>query len=355
MPNFGPLEPLLADPDVLEIMINRYDQIYVERRGRMDQIPPEQCFRDNDHLMGILQDELVTPTGRTLNESQPILDLRLPDGSRCHIVIPPIAMTGISVVIRKFARFPMTGEKLLEFGALTQPMLDFLQACVRARMNIAVSGSTGSGKTTLLNVITGFSDPGDRLVVVENDAELRLNLPHQVVLETRPPNLEGRGEITAQELVRSAMKMRPDRIILGEARGGEMLEILQAMNTGYDGTMFSLHANSGRDALTRLEMMVTMGMPQVPIMSVRQQFATGLHLIVHMERLMGGTRRMMKISEVIGLRDGVLMTQDLYEFMQTGFENGHVTGVFRALGVIPAHIERIQGSGIDLPLEMFRR
>ncbi|HEX2618795.1 MAG TPA: CpaF family protein [Phototrophicaceae bacterium] len=330
MTDFGPLEPLLQDPTVMEIMVNRYDQIYVERRGKLEQVA--DTFRDEAHLMQIVMDGLVTPLGRKLDESNPMVDLRFPDGSRCHVVIPPIARHGISIVVRKLPAHLLTGEDLLRFGALNQTMLDFLRDCVEKRLNIAVSGGTGSGKTTVLNIMCGFIPDDERIVTVENEIELRFDKPHLVVLETRPANVEGRGEINAQQLMISSMKMRPDRIIMGEARGGEVVELIQAINTGFDGALFSMHAGSPRDALIRLEVMATMGMPQIPLLSIRQQLATGVDLIVHSERLMTGVRRLVKITQVTGIQDGIITTQDIFEFVQTGMQDGKIIGDFRQVG-----------------------
>ncbi len=351
MADFGPLEPLLADPSVTEIMVNGPHQIFVERHGRLEEVT--EVFDSEAHLMRIITDTLAAPLGRTINESFPIVDLRLADGSRVHIVIPPIAQRGASIVIRRFPARMLAVDDLLGFGTFSAPMVDFLRAAVQGRTNIVMSGGTGSGKTTILNVLCGMIAPEERIIIIENTSEMRVQQPHLVVLETRPPNIEGRGEITARQLMASAMKMRPERIVLSEALGGEVLEMLNAFNTGHDGSLMSIHATSPRDALNRMEVMVTMGMAQMPLLSIRQQIASAIHLVLHQDRMSDGTRRMTRISEVTGLEGGMVTLEDVFVFVQTGFAHGRVLGEFRATGYVPRVVERIRGAGIPLADAVF--
>lgn len=349
--DLGPLEPILADPDVMEILVNGPDHIYVERRGRLERV--ESRFRDEAHLMEIIQ-HIVGMVGQRADESNPIVDARLADASRVHVVVPPIALTGPSLTIRKLFNRPISIENLIEWESISADMVEFLRACVQARVNIVVSGGTGSGKTTLMNILCGFIPADERLVVLQQDAELRLPHEHQVVLETRPPNLEGRGEVTMRQLVQSAVKMRPDRIIVGELRGGEALDVLQAMNTGHDGSMVTLHASSPRDALARLEMMALMGGMDIPVRTLREQMASAINLIVQIERLQDGARRVVKVAEVMGAHGDIIATQDIFEFVVTGLkEDGKLAGEFVSSGHVPTFIHRIQAAGVQLPAAMF--
>lgn len=343
---FAAIEPILEDPLVLEIMINGHEHVFVERRGKLEQVASP--FRSAAHLMRMIQN-ITLPLGILPSESQPIIDARLADGTRVHIVIPPISMWGAAVVLRKLPPHRITLEKLYEYGSLTPAMGEFIRACVLARLNIIVSGGTGSGKTTIHNVLSDFIPAEDRIIVVEDVTELQINKPHLVVLETRPPNVEGRGEITAAQLIESAMKMRPDRIMLSEARGGEVWLMLQALNTGYDGSILNIHATSVRDALTRLEVMATQGNPSAPLLSTRHLIANGVHLILNQQKMPDGVRRLVAISEVIGLHGDTVMTQDIFRFEETAVEEGRVIGKFTPTGVQPQCLARIASAGIVLP------
>lgn len=351
MNDFGPLEPLLADPDIIEIMINRYDQIFVERHGVVE--AAASGFRDNAHLLDWIQTMLVQPAGQVLDEAHPLLDLRFGDGSRCFVVIPPVAQHGPVVVIRKLPRL-LTAQELIEYGALSAAMLDFIRMAVVARLNIAVAGGTGAGKTTVLNIVSGFIPPTERIVGINGDFELQLPQPHQVLLNTRPANNEGKGEISAAELVRSAMKMRPDRIVVGEVFGSEMALVLQALTSGYDGSLFSLHATSIRDALARIEIMATQGSPQTPLLSLRHQIASGIQLILCQQRLPDGRRKLTHISEVTGLEEGVIVVNDIFRWEQTGVEDGVIRGEFRPTGYIPHCLETLRNAGFDVAEDFFR-
>ncbi len=348
--DFGPLEPLLADPDVMELMVNGPDRIYVERHGRLERVDAQ--FRDEAHLLDVIR-QIVAMVGLRADESNPIVDARLSDGSRVHVVVPPIALTGPSLTIRKLVGRDITLNNLLEWGSLSADMAAFLRACIHGRVNVVVSGGTGSGKTTLLNVLCGFIPAGERLVVLQHDSELRLAQEHLVVLETRPPNLEGRGEITMRQLVQSALKMRPDRIIAGELRGGEALDMVQAMNTGHDGSLLTLHATTPRDALVRLEGMCLMGGVDMPVLNIREQMANAIGIIVQIER-MTDRRRVVKITEVVGLHGDMIATHDIFEYVPTGVkEDGTLVGDFLATGHIPTFIQQLQLVGESLPAAMF--
>jgi pilus assembly protein CpaF len=349
---FGPLEPLLADPSVTEIMVDGYQRVYVEREGRLEDVP--SGFPDNEHLMNIIR-FITDALGLRVDAQQPYLDARLPDGSRINVVIPPISLVGPALTIRKFAARSLTLEDILAFGVLSEDMVAFLQACVRARLNMAVAGGTGAGKTTFLNILCGMVSPGERVVTVENASELQLpdSIQHLVRLESRPPNWEGKGEVTMRDLVVNALRMRPDRIIAGEVRAGEVLELLQAMNTGHDGTMFSIHANNPHDALARLETMALMANPSLPLRNLRQHIASAIDLIIYQERMRDGTRKVVKVSEVAGMQGDVIILQDLFEFRQTGFEDGRVTGYHTATGNVPKCLASIRDVGIDLPMDIF--
>ena len=327
---YGPIEPLLKDNTVTEIMVNGPKQVWVERNGKLEKTVIE--FDDDDHVMRII-DRIVSPLGRRIDESSPMVDARLPDGSRINAVIPPISLVGPCLTIRKFSRDPLTVDDLIRFGTMTPEIAQFLKACVNARLNIVVSGGTGSGKTTLLNVLSSFIPSDERIVTIENAAELQLRQEHVVTLESRPPNIEGKGEVTIRDLVINALRMRPDRIVVGECRGGEALDMLQAMNTGHDGSMTTVHSNSPRDTLHRLETMVLMAGMDLPVRAIREQIASALDLIIHMARLKDGSRKIVAITEVQGMEGDVIVLQDIFVFEQTGFENGKVLGRIRPTGV----------------------
>jgi pilus assembly protein CpaF len=348
----GPLEPLLEDDSITDILINGPDTVFIERNGRLERA---SCrFNSAEHLMQII-DRVVSQVGRRIDESNPMVDARLADGSRFNAIIPPLALDGPMVSIRRFGHTPMTSDELIRMGSVPKPMLDLLHAATKARLNILVSGGTGSGKTTLLNCMSGFIPDEQRIVTIEDAAELRLQQHHVVRLETRPPNLEGEGRITAEDLLRNALRMRPDRIVVGEIRGVEAVDMLQAMNTGHDGSMSTVHANSSRDALSRVETMVGMGMPNTSDQRVREVISRALDLIVHLDRLPDGTRRLMAITEVLGMEGNVITTQDIFTFEQTGIDDqGRVTGQFQATGVRPAFAAKLTRSGIQLPPELFR-
>ncbi|MCX7599715.1 MAG: CpaF family protein, partial [Armatimonadetes bacterium] len=314
---FGPIDPLLADDEISEIMVNGPHAVYVERRGKIEH--SDVIFYDDDHILRII-DRIIAPLGRRLDESSPMVDARLPDGSRVNAVIPPVALLGPCVTIRKFARQPYTADDLVAFGTMTADMRDFLRACVEARLNILVSGGTGSGKTTTLNVLSSFIPNDERIVTIEDAAELQLQQEHVVPLEARPPNLEGRGEVTIRQCVRNALRMRPDRIVVGEVRGAEALDMLQAMNTGHDGSLSTLHANSPRDALSRLETMVLMAGMDLPSRAVREQIVSALDLVVHQSRLRDGSRKIVCIAEVQRLEGDVITMQELFVFNQRGVD-----------------------------------
>jgi pilus assembly protein CpaF len=349
---YGPLEPFLRDTDVTEIMVNGYNQIYVERMGRIFAAPA--AFADEQHLRRTIE-KIVARVGRRIDESSPMVDARLPDGSRVNAVIPPIALDGSMLTIRKFAADPYTVYDLINFGTMTQPVAELLSACVRGRLNILISGGTGSGKTTTLNVVSSFVPVDERIVTIEDAAELQLHQEHVVRMETRPPNIEGRGQITTRDLVRNALRMRPDRIIVGEVRGGEALDMLQAMNTGHDGSLTTLHANSPRDALSRLETMVLMAGIDLPTRAIREQSASALDLIVHQARLKDGTRRITHITEVTGMESDVITLQDLFTFdFHAGVdENGRFRGGLRSTGIRPAFLEHLADHGIQPPPGLF--
>lgn len=347
----GPLEPLLADDTVSDILVNGHDNVYIERGGILEK--SSVFFSDQQHLLRII-DKIVSRVGRRIDESQPWVDARLEDGSRVNAIIPPCAIDGPSLSIRKFAARPLTIERLVENKAMSANAAIFLQAVVDARMNVLISGGTGSGKTTMLNAMSSFIDHRQRLVTIEDAAELQLQQDHVVRLETRPPNSEGAGAIYQRDLVRNALRMRPDRIIVGEVRGAEAFDMLQAMNTGHDGSMTTIHANSARDAVGRLEQMVSMIGADFPLSAIRSQIAAGIHIILQLSRLSDGRRRVMSISEVVGMESNVVQMQDIFVFQQTGRgEDGTVLGSFKATGLRPKCAELIKAVGIDLPIETF--
>jgi len=347
---YGPLEPLLRDDTITEIMVNGPKKVYIERNGKIERT--NVVFEDNEHLMRIIE-RIVAPLGRRVDESMPYVDARLPDGSRVNIVIPPISLIGPVVTIRKFYRTPLTVEDLIRLGSATPEVMEFLKACVQAKINIVVSGGTGSGKTTLLNILSGFIPEGERIITIENAAELQLRQEHVVTLETRPPNIEGKGEITMRDLVINALRMRPDRIIVGECRGGEAFDMLQAMNTGHEGSMTTIHANSPRDALARLENMVLMAGTDLPHRAIREQIAMAIDLIVQTARMRDGSRKIVSVTEVQGLEGEVITTTELFKFEHYGMEGGKIVGRLVPTGIRPRFIDRLEEAGIRLPPSIF--
>jgi pilus assembly protein CpaF len=347
---FGPLQPLLEDDTITEIMVNGAKNIYIERKGKVHRVPV--TFENNDHVMRII-DRIVAPLGRRIDESSPYVDARLPDGSRVNAVIPPISLIGPVLTIRKFSRNPITVEQLVQFGSVTPEAIQFLKACVEARLNVVISGGTGSGKTTLLNILSGFIPSDERILTIENAAELQLRQEHVVTLESRPPNIEGRGEITIRNLVVNALRMRPERIVVGEIRDEAALDMLQAMNTGHDGSMTTLHSNGPRDTLSRLETMTLMAGMDLPSRAIREQIASAVDLICHQERMRDGTRKITNITEVSGMEGEVITMTDIFVFEQTGVENGQIVGRLRPTGLRPKFMEKIEAAGINLPPSIF--
>jgi pilus assembly protein CpaF len=351
MVGLGPLEPLLADATVSDILVNGPRQVWVERRGKLSLT--DVVFADDDHLMKIV-DKIVSRVGRRVDESCPMADARLPDGSRVNVIIPPLALDGAQMSIRRFAVVPLGMNDLVEYQTLTPGMAQLLQALARARLNLVVSGGTGSGKTTLLNILSGCIDEGERIVTIEDAAELQLRQPHVVRLETRPPNIEGRGEVTQRELLRNALRMRPDRIILGEVRGAEALDMLQAMNTGHEGSMTTIHANTPRDALSRLENMLAMAGFNAPVRVARAQIASAISVVVQTNRLSDGRRKLTSIAEITGMEGEMITMQEIFVFKQTGVrEDGSVKGHFQACGVRPRFVEQLKARGLSLPEGLF--
>jgi pilus assembly protein CpaF len=347
----GPLEGLLRDPDISDILVNRFDQVYVERNGRLEQT--DIMFKDDRHLMQIIE-RIVSTVGRRIDESSPMVDARLRDGSRVNAIIPPLAIDGPSLSIRRFRTGRLSADDFVERESLTQPMLDFLRAAVSCRLNVVVSGGTGAGKTTLLNVLSSFISNHERVVTIEDAAELMMRQRHVVRLETRPPNIEGKGAVRQRDLVVNALRMRPDRIIVGEVRSDEALDMLQAMNTGHDGGLTTIHANSARDALYRLDTMVAMASLNLPERAVRQQIASAINLIIQVTRLSDGTRKVTGITEVTGMEGEVVSTQDIFVFDRSGLRrDGKVCGRFRATGIRPRCTERLLAFGVQLPVDMF--
>ncbi len=346
----GPLEPLLADDTITEIMVNGPKNIFVERKGNLVRVPIS--FDDDDHVLRII-DRIVAPLGRRVDESSPLVDARLQDGSRVNVVIRPIALNGPTITIRKFFKKPLTIQDLIRFGSMTPEIADFLRGCVVARLNIIVSGGTGSGKTTLLNVLSSFIPNEERIITVENAAELQLQQEHVVTLESRPPNIEGKGEITIRDLVVNCLRMRPERIVVGECRSGEALDMLQAMNTGHDGSLTTLHANSPRDTISRLEVMCLMAGMDLPVRAIREQIASAVDLICQQQRLRDGSRKIIFITEVQGMEGEMITMSDIFEFEQTGFEAGKIVGRIRPTGIRPKFIDRLEDAGIHLPPSVF--
>src|SRR5688572_25801674 len=347
----GPIEPLMQDPTVNDILVNGPRDIYVERRGKLQKT--DAIFRDNAHLMQIIE-RIVSAVGRRIDESSPMVDARLKDGSRVNAIIPPLALDGPVLSIRRFAVDPYKMADLLTFGAVTEPLAEILKGAVQARLNILVSGGTGAGKTTMLNILSNAIPDDERIVTIEDSAELQLQQDHVVRLETRPANIEGAGAVTQRDLVRNALRMRPDRIVVGEVRGGEVLDMLQAMNTGHDGSLSTVHANSTRDALSRIETMVLMSGLALPVRAMRDYIASALDLIIQLGRLSDGTRKVMRVAEISGMEEDVVTTQDIFMFQQDGIgQDGRVRGFHRATGIRPKFMERLVRAGIQLGPEVF--
>jgi pilus assembly protein CpaF len=348
----GPLEPLIKDPEVSDILVNTYKQVYIERHGRLEKT--DVMFHDDRHLLQVI-DRIVSAVGRRIDDSSPMVDARLPDGSRVNAIIRPLALDGPHLSIRKFKRDALSGEDLLRTETLTDPMLALLKAIVKARLNVLISGGTGAGKTTLLNILSSFIPPSERIVTIEDSAELQLKQPHVVRLETRPANIEGKGQIKATDLVRNCLRMRPDRIIIGECRGGETLDMLQAMNTGHDGSLTTCHANTPRDAIARLETMIMMAGFEMPARAMRQQIANAVDLIVQATRLQGGPRKVTHITEIVGMEQDTIVMQDIFKFIQEGVdEKGRAVGHFEATGIRPTFMDRLEANGVRLPSSAFR-
>ena len=347
----GPLEPLLADPTVSDILVNTHKRVYVERKGILEMTSIQ--FRDDIHLMGII-DRIVSAVGRRVDESSPMVDARLADGSRVNAIIPPLAVDGPCLSIRRFGRDPLTADDLLQNNSLTPAMLELLRGCVKARLNILVSGGTGAGKTTFLNVLSSYISNRERIVTVEDAAELQLHQDHVVRLETRPANIEGKGAVQQRQLVINSLRMRPDRIIVGEVRGEEALDMLQAMNTGHDGSLTTIHANTPRDALSRLETMVAMGSLNIPESALRRQIASAIDVVVQVSRLSDGTRKVISLAEITGMEGDIVSMQDIFVFRKRGIrDNGEVSSEFVPTGIRPKFAEKLQVSGIHLPISMF--
>jgi pilus assembly protein CpaF len=346
----GPLQTLLEDDTITEIMVNGPKNIYIERKGKLHRVPI--TFESNDHVMRII-DRIVAPLGRRIDESSPYVDARLQDGSRVNAVIPPISLVGPVLTIRKFSKNPISIEQMIQFGTITSEAVQFLKACVEARLNIVISGGTGSGKTTLLNVLSGFIPDDERILTIENAAELQLRQEHVVTLESRPPNIEGRGEVSIRDLVNNALRMRPERIIVGECRGGETLDMLQAMNTGHDGSMTTAHANTPRDAISRIETMCLMAGMDLPVRAIREQIAGAVDVICQQSRMRDGSRKVINITEVSGMEGDVITMTDIFVFEQTGTENGRIIGRTRPTGLRPKFMDKIELAGIHLPPSIF--
>lgn len=348
---FGPIDPLLKDDSVSEVMVNSADQVYVERKGKL--ILTDVRFRDDAHVMQVIE-KIVAPLGRRIDESSPMVDARLPDGSRVNAIIPPLALRGPCITIRKFAKDPLQIKNLVEFGTLTQEMADFLRGCVEGKLNIVVSGGTGSGKTTTLNILSSFIPDDERIVTIEDAAELQLRQAHVVKLETRPANIEGKGAISMRELVKNSLRMRPDRIVVGEVRSGEALDMLQAMNTGHDGSLTTGHANSPRDMISRLETMVLMAGLDLPVKAIREQIASAVDLVLQQSRLQDGSRRITHLTEVQGMEGDIITLQDIFIFEQKGKdENNKIIGKFKPTGIRPKFMEKLAANGIVIGTEVF--
>lgn len=347
----GPLEPLLEDPDITEIMVNGPHNVYVERRGKLEL--STTVFKDSEHLMNVLN-RIVSSVGRRVDEASPMVDARLADGSRINAIIPPLALNGPTITIRKFSKTPFTESDLIRFGSVSPKMMSFLEACVKGKMNIIVSGGTGSGKTTLLNILSGYIPGSERIVTIEDAAEIQLRQGHVVTLESRPANFEHAGQVTIRDLVRNALRMRPDRIIVGEVRSGETLDMLQAMNTGHDGSLTTAHANTPRDLISRLETMVLMSGMEIPIKAIREQISSALNIIVQQSRMRDGSRKITNITEVVGMEGDIVTLQDIYCFKPEGLDSsGKLRGSYIATGIRPAFLEKLVGNGILVKDEWF--
>jgi len=349
---YGPLEPLLNDPEITEIMVNGYEKVFVERFGLVERTSAK--FEDDAHIMRVI-DRIVSPIGRRVDETSPMVDARLPNGYRVNATIPPLSLDGPILTIRKFRAEPFTAQDLIANGTLTVALAMFLKSCVEARINLVVSGGTGSGKTTLLNVLSSFIPERERVVTIEDTAELQLRQVHVVRLEKRPPNIEGKGEINIRHLVINSLRMRPDRIVVGECRGGEALDMLQAMNTGHDGSMTTVHSNSPRDTLRRIETMVLMAGMELPLKAIREQVANSIELIIHQERMTDGTRKIVKVSEVQNMEGDTIVMQDIFLFKQTGIKNGRVQGSLKATGLRPQFLHKMVANSIELPDSVFEK
>ncbi len=347
----GPLEALLADPEVTEIMVNGPEQVYLERAGKLQL--SDRTFMDEESVLAVIE-RIVAPIGRRIDESQPYVDARLPDGSRVNAIIHPLSLSGPCLTIRKFSREPFRVDDLIRFGTLPRPVAEFLEACVRLRRNVVVSGGTGSGKTTLLNVVSSYIPDTERIITIEDAAELRLSQRHVIRLEARPPNIEGRGAVTIRDLVRNALRMRPDRIVVGECRGGEALDMLQAMNTGHEGSLTTVHANTPRDVISRLETMVLMSGMDLPVRAIREQIGAAIHLIIHIARFSDGSRKLARVTEVVGLEGEQITMQDIFQYRQTGVDaQGRVQGRFEPTGSVPTFVEDLAARGLSIDHRMF--
>ena len=346
----GPLEKLLRDPTIDEIMVNGPHNVYIERRGKIEKTAI--TFDSDAHVERII-DRIVSPLGRRVDEGQPYVDARLPDGSRVNVIIPPLALIGPTITIRKFKKVPFTIDEAVKNGTFSSEFVQFIKACVEGKMNIIVSGGTGSGKTTTLNILSGFIPSTERIITIENAAELQLRQEHVITLESRPPNIEGRGEVTMRDLVVNSLRMRPDRIIVGEVRAGEALDMLQAMNTGHEGSMSTVHSNSPRDSLHRLETMVLMAGVELPLKAIREQIASALNLVVQIERQRDGTRKVTTVTEIQGMEGDVIVTQDIFKFEQAGAKDGKILGKLKPTGIRPKFMERLEASNIFLPPQTF--
>jgi len=343
---FGPIEPYLKDDTITEVMVNGPRQIYIERRGKIERV--DRTFLSDEHVMRII-DRIITPLGRRIDQTSPRVDARLPDGSRVNAIIPPLSLVGPVITIRKFSATPFTVEDLVGFGTASEEMFEFLRVCIEARLNVFVSGGTGSGKTTTLNVLSGFIPNDERIITIEDAAELQLNQQHVITLEARPPNLEGRGEVTIRDLLRNCLHMRPDRIIVGECRSGEALDMVQAMTVGHEGSLSTGHANSPRDMLSRLETMILMAGVELPLRAIREQIASAVDLIVHTARLKDGSRKVVNITEVYGIEEDDILTQDIFVFEQTDYRDGKIEGYLKPTGIRPTFMPRFKASGVELP------